>query len=114
METLGLCGHIGEVNVADLRVSIPPKHRVDGLGELGAGGLVDAYGVDPYVLVSIVSGLFNSTTHFGDAKLVLIRSMLHIVGLYLMSTFCPSMGKNGVRRNSIARRTLPLAAPARC
>lgn len=39
-----------EEGIADLRTCVPWEHGIDGLGEFGAAGLVDAAGIDPGVL----------------------------------------------------------------
>lgn len=49
-------GDIGEVGYADLSVTVPRVHGVDGLGELDAARVVDTACVDPQPVVTALNG----------------------------------------------------------
>jgi hypothetical protein len=51
------CRDIRQIHVARFCISIPAKHRIDGLTELGAARLVDAAGVHPAVFETIAQSL---------------------------------------------------------
>ena len=46
---------VGEICIADLCEAVPLVHGVDGFGKLGAAGFVNATGVDPDVVIAVLS-----------------------------------------------------------
>src|SRR3569833_3466793 len=50
-------GDVGQVGIAYGSLTVPAKHGVDGLGELGARRLVDATGIYPDVVEVVLSRL---------------------------------------------------------
>jgi len=61
-------GVVFQEGVAHSGLAIPGKHGVDGLGELGAAGLVDAARVDPDIIVAVVEGNLSTLEHLEEAR----------------------------------------------
>lgn len=58
---------VEQVDVAFFGRLVPAEHAVDGFGELGGGGLVDAAGVDPDPVVFVREGFLARRHDFGPA-----------------------------------------------
>ncbi len=50
---IGGWGYVVQISIADLGLGVSLEHRIDGFGELGAAGLVNAAGIDPYPVMTV-------------------------------------------------------------
>ena len=65
---------VAQEGVTDAREGVVPEHGVDSFGELGAAGLVDAAGVGPGPVESILLSFEEEVSNFGGEAVTGIRS----------------------------------------
>lgn len=95
------CGirDICEVDVALVRVTIPLKHGVNGLLELGAARLVDTARVDPEIMQAITLSLFATELNLSVTGFTSASALSHVFeGDFFGS---PCMRENSVPRNIV-------------
>ena len=86
----------GEVDVADGGVTVPCEHGIDGLGELGAGCLVDAACVDPDPVVAIGDCYVGASSNLAESlKLARPLGPLYVLERDLL--VAPCVRQDGIR-----------------
>ena len=99
--------HVAQVGQAAGGVAAPAEHGVDGFGQLGAAGLVDAAGVDPHVDAPPLSGRRAALEDLRpSAELLPARNVVE-EGEGDFFVF-PRGEKDGVRRNIVAFKPVKL------
>src|SRR4051812_20244444 len=89
------------MDVANLGLSIPMEHGVDGLAQLGAAALEDTAGIHPGVLKTVAECLAACLMDFVMSSSCSSR----VAGKFLEADFlaAPGMRKNGVFGNLIKK-----------
>jgi hypothetical protein len=88
--------NIGQIDVTLLRIAIPLKHGVNGLGKLSAARLVDAASVHPKVPNAVLSSLVAAEDELAVTRLLLPRALEQVFQGHLCGIFSPRMGEYGV------------------
>lgn len=101
---------IREVDVADIGISVPGKHAVDGLGQLGATRLVDATRVDPNVGVASLSRLLAAGHDFLCACLGAFSECVATIANVFEENlfFIPRVREDGIFRGRFADKAFKL------
>src|SRR3569833_1372364 len=104
-------GDVGQVGIAYGSLTVPAKHGVDGLGELGARRLVDATGIYPDVVEVVLSSLGAATGAFLVRSPPLQQPQIatHFLESYLLMS--PGVRQVCVRGNSFSPEVLLLKSP---
>lgn len=87
--------YILKIRIAHARPAVPFEHGVDGLGKLRRTCLIDAVGIDPYILQVVPSGLFAGPD---DLLIAGLEAPIFAISPFLEGDFAvgPRVGENGV------------------